>query len=278
MKQAKVIVLILIVVILLVGVVVGKNLLAPKPGEPKAGWQTYPDNEQKYKFNYPKGWFLYTGNPNQLTNYDIEKAPSREFDPELDKDKIKIEIYTTDQAYETIEKYLEEQEKGEKMGQEGPAPSYETISLDNQRALKTVETRLGSISIYVKNPVTAHIHSITAMPNYNLHQAVVDEIIATFKFTQESGGLPAKEKETDFSETGVYFEEGQKFGYPHVWGQKGPWKNYVKLVFTDKSLCDFDSEEKPCKEVKFVNEMIVKVSGQKVGEEVKVFKVEPSGD
>ena len=52
---------------------------------------------------------LNQGNPNQLYNYDIKTAPGRSFDPEEDREKIKIEIYTTPEIYESLNKYLEQQ-------------------------------------------------------------------------------------------------------------------------------------------------------------------------
>lgn len=281
MRQTRIIVLALIAVVLVVGVVVGKNLLTAKPGEQKGEWQTYTDNVQKYQFSYPAGWFLYKGNPNQLTNYDSEKASPGQFDPEKDKEKIKIEIYSTDQPYESIEKYLEEQESGERMYQE-PSPTYEPTVLNGQSGLKAVEKRLGGLlSIYIKNPKTGYIHSITAMPNYDLHKAIVDQIVATFKFLKQEEVI----EESSFSEYGVYYANnprtqaaGPVFGYPYIYGSRGPYENYVKLIFTDESVCHLDREEKPCGQVKFANEMVLKISGQKVGEEVRVFKVETPGD
>jgi len=151
-------------------------------------WKAYVDNGQKYSFSFPPNWILRTGNPNQLYNYDLEAVSRTHFDPELDKDKVKIEIYTSSKRYDFLETFAKEQEKTtEEIRGESVEVDYETIFVDNQKTLKTVDDfPLGfrTLIIYVQNPSTKLIHAFIATPRYDLHTKIVDQILSTFKFLE----------------------------------------------------------------------------------------------
>lgn len=156
--------------------------------DPTADWKAYVDNGQKYSFSFPPNWVLSTGNPNQLFNYDPETAPGRNFDPELDKDKVKIEIYTSSKTYGSLEAFAIEQEKiSEEIRGEPVERDYETIFIDDQRALKAIgdfPAGVKPLIIYIQNPSTKLMHTFVAMPRYDIHAKVVDQILATFEFTE----------------------------------------------------------------------------------------------
>jgi hypothetical protein len=153
-------------------------------GDQIGSWETHQDIKGKYQFSYPSNMILNQGNPNQLYNYDIKTAPGRSFDPEEDREKIKIEIYTTPEIYESLNKYLEQQ-KAQARDLYGDETSnrYETISLGGQKAIKSVSNiDPMSIVIFVLNPTTKQVHSIAVMPRYDIHKTIVDQILSTFKF------------------------------------------------------------------------------------------------
>ena len=158
-------------------------------GDQIGSWETHQDIKGKYQFSYPSNMILNQGNPNQLYNYDIKTAPGRSFDPEEDREKIKIEIYTTPEIYESLNKYLEQQKvQARDLYGDETSNKYETISLGGQKAIKSVSNiDPMSIVIFVLNPTTKQVHSIAVMPRYDIHKTIVDQILSTFKFT---GGKP----------------------------------------------------------------------------------------
>ncbi len=149
------------------------------------GWKYYTDGVEKYSFQYLVDWYLDKGNPNQIFNYDVSKEPGRSFDGELDKDKIKIEIYSTVEPYsKSIEEYLIENPPTRYA--EPANYNFEPIVIDNQKAMKAVDiwNGLTTLIIYIKNPSTGRIHQISAMPRYDLRSKVIDQILSTFQFTE----------------------------------------------------------------------------------------------
>lgn len=148
------------------------------------GWERYVDYNEQYSFQYPADWFIRTGNPNQIYNYDPDTAPGREFDPESDKDKIKIEIYTTEESYlEGVDEYIEKYPPTSRYGKPLRL-QYQTISIDNHNGLKTLDDNSGIeiLAIYLKNPLTNKFHTLYAMPAYISNREIVDQIISTFRF------------------------------------------------------------------------------------------------
>ncbi|MCR4263665.1 MAG: hypothetical protein NUV98_03015 [Candidatus Roizmanbacteria bacterium] len=172
------------------------------------GWKTFNANTTKYSIDYPSDWFINPGNPNQFYNYDPAIGPGRDFNPEVDKDKIKIEISTSLEPYpQTIDTYVEENPP---MGYETPLPvKFESVLIGEQKALKAIDTSLGGslFLVYVKNPTTGHIQNITVYPRYDLHTEFVDQILSTFRFLDE-------ETSTENWETYRNDEYGFEFKYP----------------------------------------------------------------
>ncbi|KKQ84431.1 MAG: hypothetical protein UT08_C0018G0037 [Candidatus Woesebacteria bacterium GW2011_GWB1_38_8] len=162
----------------------------PTPS-PTTGWMMYADDSEKYSFSYPEAWRLHQGNPNQLYSYRAEESSNGHFDPERDKDKIKIEIYTSTNPPSSLEEYVkeEDEEASELRGVEVKR-EYKEVLIDNQRALKTQTDSSFSVGfntillVYVQNPLTKRVHTFAAAPRYDINKEIIDQILSTFQFTK----------------------------------------------------------------------------------------------
>ena len=161
------------------------------PTDSTESWETYTDNIEKYSFSYPSSWRFYPGNPNTLYSYAENETRNGHFNPELDKNKIKIEISTTSKLYNSLEEIVrEDEEEASELRDTKVKRQYEEILIDRQRALKTITDSSLSVGedkivlIYVKNPFTKHILSFVAMPRYDINKEVIDQILSTFRFME----------------------------------------------------------------------------------------------
>ncbi|KKQ53021.1 hypothetical protein A2865_02730 [Candidatus Woesebacteria bacterium RIFCSPHIGHO2_01_FULL_39_17] len=155
--------------------------------EISGGWKTYTDNLERYSYSYPLNWKLSRGNPNQIYNYSSEESSNGDFNPALDEDKIKIEIYTSSKPYSSLEEFLSEQEKLWEFEFER---EYEETFINNQRALKTrASFSVGFntvLLVFLQNPSTKKVHSFSAMPRYDVNKEIIDQILSTFRFLDEN--------------------------------------------------------------------------------------------
>lgn len=205
------------------GVVLGKYLFAPKVSnvcctrsatmptptptttpvptyriynsESIVGWKTYEEKQRRLIFSYPDKMLVittptqtepvYSPGLIQLYDYNLATDDRTHFDPELDKDKIKMEISTSRDTNASLEEFIKEaNEQEEELHGKVEEKNYENVLIGGQKATKYISTRGGLHTqvVYVMNPKTSMVHTITAMPRYDLHKELVDRIISTIRF------------------------------------------------------------------------------------------------
>ena len=157
------------------------------PKHPATEWSLYTNEEGKYQVSYPSSWRAQKGNPTQLYSYSAEDTNNGHFDPILDKDKVKIEIWTNSQEFDTLESFVEEREREEKLSGGKLSTDYLPITVGNQEGLKKIETLGGDfriLVIYLQNPITKLFHTMAVYPRYDISQNIVDQILSTFEFLE----------------------------------------------------------------------------------------------
>lgn len=159
--------------------------------DPVAGWQTYTDTSGNYSLLYPSGWKLKTSNTLvQFFNYDVDKAPGRAYDPSIDGDLFKIEIYS-DNDYSDVDKWFNEEKKSISPVTDKLINilNEKRVSIGGQKGwfyeIKDEMSGLRTGSVHIENPKGGIIHLWGGL-NYEGNKETFDQILATFKFLDSS--------------------------------------------------------------------------------------------
>ncbi len=184
-------------------------VVTPTP-DPTADWRVYTNETLGFKFKYPSNskWNIkenLSASSVALYNYDVDKAPGRMYDPSIDGDLFKIEIYVNDKKSDVDQWFEEERQKINPMTERlYEVSKIESITVDSQKGVY-YETRaiydqnLGSAVF--ESPREELIHFYGAN-NYEGNKEIFNLILASFEFLDESWK--------------VYFNEvfGHKVRYP----------------------------------------------------------------
>lgn len=153
---------------------------SPTP-DPTANWKTY--TFSFFLIKLPPGWLVSEGNPVQLLNYDMKNAPGRGFDQQLDKGRLKVEIYKTDSG-DNLRRYLDgiraeryQKGLGDSIWQESQ------ITVDGLPAVK-VKTSNPGFGVYTQSSTSERIISIAFTLDFDNYQQLAHQILSTFRFTQ----------------------------------------------------------------------------------------------
>ena len=130
----------------------------------------------------PQGWKVNNSDPAllQLINYDIKAIPGRDYNPSLDKGRLKIEIYTTNEL-KSVDQYIKQQ----KAQYQGAKESWKekSITVAGQPAMK-VESIFPGFFVAVQDPATKRIFSISFGLDFENNEKAADQILSTLKFTE----------------------------------------------------------------------------------------------
>ncbi len=133
-------------------------------------WKTYAFSG--YSIKAPSDWMQSTSsNPIQLLNYDLSKAPGRDFDPKIDKGMLKVEIFS-DQTDSDLQSYV-------KKNQGNAAQT--AVLVNNQSGIRIKNTYPGFI-VYTKHPSKNVIYSIAFLLDFDNYQDLANQLLSTFKF------------------------------------------------------------------------------------------------
>ncbi len=106
-----------------------------------------------------------------ITNYDVATAPGRGFSPTLDKGKLKVEIYESNDI----------KEFNNLMSKKELEPNTEKIDINGVPAIKTTSDD-GIVSILIKNPDKDLVYSINFFLDFSNFKGIAYEIYSTFRF------------------------------------------------------------------------------------------------
>lgn len=146
-----------------------------------ANWKTY--NFNLFSLKLPQGWSEYRSeNPIQLVNYQVGEIGSG-FSPQLDKGKLKIEIYTQE-TKQSLTDYVSQQ-KAQTIETRGTGWSWveSNLSVDGQPAIKVKSSSPGFV-VYTQNPQKTKVFQIAFALDFDNNQTLTDQILSNFKFTQ----------------------------------------------------------------------------------------------
>ena len=157
--------------------------VSTKEGDETANWKTY--TYPLYSLRLPQEWE--SGgqqNPIQFLNYTPSDIGG-EFDPKLDKGRLKIEIYTSTIPQELKNFVAQEKINSLELRGEQVRSLWRetTMAVDEQPAIK-VENGTPGFVIYTQNPSKTAILSIAFVLDFDNYQELADQILSTFRFTQ----------------------------------------------------------------------------------------------
>lgn len=154
-------------------------VITPTP-DPTANWKIY--SYPLFSLRLPSEWKNIKENgPTQFLNYSGDSG--REFDSQLDKGKLKIEIYTENtnldlKNYVTKQKAVSREARGADWSW-----SEFTTAVDNQPAIK-VKTPTPGFIIYTQHPSQTIILTIAFALDFDNYSNLADQILSTFKFLE----------------------------------------------------------------------------------------------
>src|SRR5258708_31420463 len=139
-----------------------------------ANWKTY--TYSLFSIKVPADWHDTSTHNDfaQLVNYDVSTAPGRDFSPNLDKGKLKVEIYTTN-TNQNIAAYLSSQ---------GASSNQIPITVSGQPAI-WVNSPTHTYVIYVKHPSQQSIINIAFFLDFDNYRDLAKQILSTFTFTNQ---------------------------------------------------------------------------------------------
>jgi hypothetical protein len=144
-----------------------------------------------FSMQLPQGWIedSISTNPVQFLNYDVNKAPGREFNPVEDKGLLKIEVYF-DNSGKSLASLLAESKEGAKnaIGEENFKWTETSITIDGQQGVK-VDTANPGFSVYVKHPSDPVNFIISFGLDFDRYPEIANQILSTFKFNSPTASL-----------------------------------------------------------------------------------------
>ena len=145
-----------------------------------ANWKTY--NFSYLFIKLPEGWKVQSeGNPIQFANYDIRSAAGRDFNPDLDKGKLKIEVYKTEFG-DNIRRYLDGAKAERYQERLGDAKWEEReITVDGLPGI-WVKTSDPGFVVYTQASNSEKIISIAFVLDFDNYQELANQILSTFRF------------------------------------------------------------------------------------------------
>ena len=151
------------------------------------GQENYTNNKLGFSFKPPDGWNLNNeSNPVQFANYIPAPDEGRDYDPELDDGKLKLEIYY-ERSFDDLQKFVAERktEEIEEFDENTVWIEIQTV-LDGQKAVKVTTEWFGirHFSIYVIHPDKKMLFTISFGLDFNDHQSVMNQILSTFEFIE----------------------------------------------------------------------------------------------
>ena len=154
----------------------------PNKSDETANWKTY--NFSYLSIKLPEGWKAQNeGNPIQLINYDIASAAGRDFNPDLDKGKLKIEVYKTEFG-DNIRRYLDGVKAERYQKGLGDARWEEKkITVDGLPGI-WVKTSSSGFVVYTQASNSEKIISIAFALDFDNYQNIANQILSTFRFIQ----------------------------------------------------------------------------------------------
>jgi hypothetical protein len=146
------------------------------PPDETENWKKY--TYDTFLIKLPPEWHTtQLNNPIQFLNY-IPPTVGGDFDPRTDKGKLKIEVYKNKSSL-SIREYVDSQKTGPlELGPYSETP----IKIDGIEAVK-VTTPSHGFSYYVKSG--DYIYSLVFVLDFNNYMSLADQILSTFKFTEE---------------------------------------------------------------------------------------------
>lgn len=130
----------------------------------------------------PQHWKVNNRNETllQLVNYDIKAVPGREYNPKLDKGRLKIEIYT-ETALKNVNQYIMQQKSQYQADKNTWKETSVTVA--GQPAIK-VKNIFPGFFVAIQDPATKRIYSISFGLDFENDEKAADQILSTLKFTE----------------------------------------------------------------------------------------------
>lgn len=165
------------------------NIQPTVKADETANWKTY--KEKDFLIKIPKNWYKSDekiSNSIRYQSFDPTIAPQRGFDPSQDKGLLVVDITTTN-SMQSLENFVSKY----KADNEAIIPNQfieeQTISVANQQAIKSKS--IYGYDVFVKSPDKNIIFDIGFGLDFNNYADLRDQILSTFKFTDQSGGEKA---------------------------------------------------------------------------------------
>jgi len=168
--------------------------VATSTPDPTADWQTYKNETLGFEFKYPNDhkWNVkenLSASSVALYNYDVDKAPGRDYVPSIDGDLFKIEIYVNKNYANANQWFEEEKQKINPMTNEPyEFSNIKSITVDSRKGTyyesKAVYDQMLGSAVF-ESPRDEIIHFYGGL-NYEGNKEVFNLIILSFKFLEES--------------------------------------------------------------------------------------------
>ena len=170
-----------------------------KEGDPTADWKTYKNEALGFQFKYPSDpkWNIKKGvqgtSSLALYNYDIDKAPGRDYIPSVDGDLFKVEITVNDKYSDVNEWFIEEKQKTDSdTDEQYEFLNVKSITVDSQKGIYYELKSMSGLNIGLavfESPKKQLIHFYSGL-NFEGNQQTFNLILSTFKFLEEGTPSP----------------------------------------------------------------------------------------
>lgn len=168
-------------------IVIPTTFVSTPTPDPTAGWKTYTNGTEKYRFKYPQNWFLKESSSMvQIFNYDVDNAPGRAYDPSRDGNLFKIEIFMDDK-YSDVDKWFNDEKSRMSPVTNKPYEflNAKPVTVDSQKGIyfevKDEWTDISVGTVVFQSPKNKLIRFNGGL-NYPDNKGFFDQVLATFKF------------------------------------------------------------------------------------------------